>query len=261
MIIWGTKRVVKKLGRVADFCPICRQIKSFKISRIGMAGHIYYISFAEGKLVGNQINCESCGVSLRANLTDYSSISKNTEARISQLIYDTHQNIEARYAERLAIEKKLLTTGVTSEQRVGLIREPLILMNDEADRGTSGFQLGRIGATSIIIFFVSFGCLIVSRMSQQSSFFVRLTLIGLALASLVGVIFDSIRSRRQFLKKKIFPNLVSAFKSIRPSISELEEQLRFLKAGGYLMGTKVKAVDLYEAIETDVNNPNQTQDE
>ena len=258
MIIWGTKRVVKNLGRVADFCPICRQIKSFKLSHIGMAGHIYYISLVEGKLVGNQISCESCGVLLMANLTDYSSISKNKMAELNQLICDTHRNVEQRYADRLAIEKKLQTTGVTPEQRVDLIREPLILMNGEANRGTSGIQLGWIGIISIIMFFVSLGYLIANFSSQDSALFTRLVLIGLTLASLAGIIFDGIRTPRQFLRKKVFPNLAKAFKPIRPSISELEEQLRFLKIGGYLIGTKVKAVDLYEAIEADVNKPGQT---
>src|SRR5258706_9118781 len=42
-IIWGKKRVTKSLGYVADFCPLCRDVRTFELVRVGLAGHIYYL--------------------------------------------------------------------------------------------------------------------------------------------------------------------------------------------------------------------------
>ena len=33
-ISWGTKVASKRLGRVADFCPICRDIQAFGVTKL-----------------------------------------------------------------------------------------------------------------------------------------------------------------------------------------------------------------------------------
>jgi len=33
-IVWGKKRVERKQGMVADFCPICREVRAFTLIRL-----------------------------------------------------------------------------------------------------------------------------------------------------------------------------------------------------------------------------------
>jgi len=66
-IVWGKKRVTRNLGYVADFCPLCREPKPFLLQRIGMAGHVYYISAGEGELVGFHRTCQTCKTAFTAD--------------------------------------------------------------------------------------------------------------------------------------------------------------------------------------------------
>jgi hypothetical protein len=43
-VIWGRKKVERKLGFVAEFCPICRTPREFEVSRVGIA-RVISISF------------------------------------------------------------------------------------------------------------------------------------------------------------------------------------------------------------------------
>ena len=79
-VVWGTKIKRKKVGRVADFCPMCRGLSVFELRRVGEASHVYYISFGQGTLLGYDITCETCAtpaetVSLTTAITMDSSLS------------------------------------------------------------------------------------------------------------------------------------------------------------------------------------------
>jgi hypothetical protein len=56
-IFWGTKAVTRRLGHAADFCPICREIRGFRIARLGKAGHLYGVALGAGELLGHQKTC------------------------------------------------------------------------------------------------------------------------------------------------------------------------------------------------------------
>ena len=74
MIIWGTKRVEKKLGRVADLCPICREVRCIALKKISMVSHIYYVGLGRGETVGHFGNCETCGFEMEVDPTRYESL-------------------------------------------------------------------------------------------------------------------------------------------------------------------------------------------
>ena len=57
LFIWGKKRVERNIGKVADFCPICREVRMFQLIRVGVADHIYYVSFGEGYHTLQRMRC------------------------------------------------------------------------------------------------------------------------------------------------------------------------------------------------------------
>lgn len=46
MIVWGKKFVYRKLGYVVDFCRLCREVRTFELKRVGLAGQIYFSDLA-----------------------------------------------------------------------------------------------------------------------------------------------------------------------------------------------------------------------
>jgi hypothetical protein len=77
-IVWGKKAVYRKIGFVADFCAMCRTVKPFEIKRIGMAGHVYYITSGEGELLGYQRTCLSCKTAVDTDPNGYTAIEKSS---------------------------------------------------------------------------------------------------------------------------------------------------------------------------------------
>ena len=92
-IVWGKKTVYRKVGHVADFCPICRQARCFTLKRVGMAGHIYYLSAGQGELVGFERTCASCSTSVAAQPERYIAFAKKP-ASIEELKQTTFPGLD-----------------------------------------------------------------------------------------------------------------------------------------------------------------------
>src|SRR6516162_3646749 len=130
-IIWGKKKTERFQGAVADFCPICRDLRAFHLIRIGLTGHIYKISFMQGELVGHMIECMDCGMRLNTEIMRYASIYEKPVKDLEVLIQITFPAAREVYAERLKLEVERVRSSVnaTSEQRAALILEPFELLN------------------------------------------------------------------------------------------------------------------------------------
>lgn len=97
-IFWGTRKTIRKAGYVADFCPICRDVKMFQLIRVGMASHVYGLSFGKGKLAGHDRKCVDSGMELQADPAKYKDIVKNTDGvRTDDLVSATFPNTNGNF--------------------------------------------------------------------------------------------------------------------------------------------------------------------
>src|SRR5688572_32981772 len=74
LIWWGRKATKKTLGRVADFCPLCRALAPFTVVEHGTVGHVYSIPLGSRELVGHTRTCNACKVDLNAQPRRYAMI-------------------------------------------------------------------------------------------------------------------------------------------------------------------------------------------
>ena len=130
MIIWGRKAVRRHLGYAADFCPVCACARPFAITRVGMAGHVYYITAGDGDLVGFERACLICTTALKADPALYAEMAKQPAA-ISALVKQTFPNFADAYRDRLAIEQaiRLDPTMLSAADRQSLLMQPFMLMS------------------------------------------------------------------------------------------------------------------------------------
>ncbi len=146
MIIWGTKKVYRHLGYVADFCPICAGVRPFSLERVGMAGHVYYISAGEGDLVGYQLNCLDCNILMNGDPQRYAAFAPQPESTL-KLIDKTFPNIAQFQQARLSLEHQIRTAlpSVPADTRRSLIIEPFLLLSPKVVKRFSEthFEMGR----------------------------------------------------------------------------------------------------------------------
>lgn len=249
MIVWGTKVNRKKLGWVADFCPFCRDIRAFRLIRIGQAGHIYFISFGSGTLVGHRMTCGDCGNVVPTDATQYSSVSEASLGDTQALAQATHPDVYDKYEARLNAEEQLQSGTLSNKDRLELLREPFLQVNDhiEARAAAAHFDIisGLIPLITIaLIVVIGALCRSLPALEQRdlglkimlavAAFGFTLTI--LALATDVG----------RFVRRKIHPSLLMALQPLNPTQEELSAVLASMRALGFAVGKKVRAERLYE---------------
>lgn len=247
-IVWGKKTVRRRLGFVADFCPICRSPQAFELQRVGSAGHVYYISAGQGELLGFERTCLSCGTSLEAHPERYAAPEKRVQT-LKELVRRTYPTLQADLQERLAFEEQIQRDpgSLSAEDRRACIRQPFLLMSPRVERRFAstkidlGVGLAIFGALSLL----SIGPALFHAVAPDKDEFGVLVSLGLG-AGLVG--WQMLASGRRFMQHQILPHLAGALRPLRPTEREITAVLREMKQSGHKMGAKLQATDVIARI-------------
>ena len=252
-IFWGTKTVIRKLGYVADFCPICREIQTFQLSRIGLASHIYGASFGKGKLVGHKMKCLHCGVALQTDASIYKDIEKKLpDAASPNLTARTFPNIQQYYSERLSLEEQVARqpADIDAKARAALISEPFRLLAPTVEERFGSTHIDRYVGIALLLTIV--GVILVGNIfriffplaTEHAGSAILITLgIGLVVTGVQGY-----KSSGRYLRKEIYPKIARSLRSLRPRQAELEAVFAELKRQGFKLSKKAKLEDLLEEI-------------
>lgn len=247
-IVWGRKTVYRKLGYVADFCPICRGPQAFELQRIGSAGHVYYISSGEGELVGYQRVCEKCGTSLQAEPATYAAMSK-TRAPLAELVKQTYPGMERVLQERLALEErvKLAPASLSKEERTALIRSPFVLLSPQVEKRFASTHLDKEVFFALVaaLLLLSFGPALVGAIARDA------TELGVLVSLAAGVVlvgWQVATSGRRFMRRQVIPVLAASLRPLKPTDSELQAVLGELKQFRHKIGAKLALSDLRLAL-------------
>lgn len=248
MIIWGTKRVVRSLGFVADFCPICRDVRTFEVERIGMAGHVYYLSFGSGTLAGYVRTCRTCGTGFNATPDIYARLSREMLPP-AELQPATFPNLNEVHGPRLALEKSLRNPLATlaPADRSALLKEPFILLSPKVEERFASLHFD--GPTGLTLFVAVVALIFIPAMLAEAvpSYASELVMACIA-AAVVAVGVQMFLSSERFMRKKLLPVLVPALKPLKPTPEELESVLRDMKSLGRRIGSKLKLQTLLAAL-------------
>ncbi len=229
LIVWGKKRIERNLGQVADFCPICRDVRAFQLIRIGLAGHIYYISFGDGKLVGHVIRCGECGVELGVNADSrYTHFEQDRQVELEVLIRNTFPNLREAYANRLETEVRIKRTrlSLSADEYKHYLMEPFALLNPLVERrfanSTQMDKESGMGclATVLIGAGLFFGSMKFNGPTQDKILLAALLLVVL------GTTYTFIQMHLgpgRFFRAKLLPPLVKCLKPLQPTREDLAD--------------------------------------
>src|ERR1043165_4035739 len=133
-MVHGTYRTETVEGLVADFCPVCRGIASFRVLRVGDASHIAFVSLSNGRVAGRMIRCSRCDTGRAFDEKRYTGIGSEC-SDTETLIASTHPNVRAEFAGRLELEARLRTDPsiLSGHQREELLLEPFQELDPEIE--------------------------------------------------------------------------------------------------------------------------------
>ncbi len=243
-IVWGKKHVRKNLGYAADFCPICRGPQVFKVVRIGLAGHVYYISSGEGELVGYERECQQCQTLFNANPAAYQTLSKKKQS-LAELMTSTFPSLSEVYKDRLELEEKVIKTPtlLTPQERAAMIRTPFHLLSPlvELRVGQTHIDMG-IGLALLGSFLLM--TIVPVLLSKILPFDEAIIFLACAIIAVLVTGWQILTANRRYVKRRIIPVLGSNLKPLRPTESELKSALAELKTDRRKMATRLDIADL-----------------
>lgn len=255
-IVYGKKRKVRRLGWVADFCPICRRPQAFEISRIGMASHIYYISFGEGDLAGHIMRCGECDTSLSSEESRYATICEKRPVDFAELAARTMPDMPERLGERLAIEKRIAEApdSVEPDIRAGAILESFRiadgLLEEKLAKGTEMDRPAAIGCFGSLLAIAVM--IIAAAYLPKKSTDLILGILGAVVG--IGFIYTFVQlgfAPRRFVNGRIVPLLTRALRPLQPTRDELAAALDRCKQAKMKIGRRMKLESLW----SELSNP------
>lgn len=254
IFIWGTKRTERKLGLVADFCPICRDLRSFHMVRVGVANHIYYLSFGDGKLVGYLIRCQDCGVDLGVEPTRFVHVEPGHQMELEDLIRTTHPRVRENYAERLELEARIKNTRATlaPDEYQKFMLESFSLLNPQLEvrfgKSTQFDKPASLGclSTVILVLVLFFGSMAFMGPTQDK------LLIATLVIGFTGLVYTFIQlhlAPGRYFHNQVLPALVKALRPLEPTKDDLVRCLERCQTLGMKIGKVAKVNDIWAQLE------------
>jgi len=243
-IVWGKKLVRRKLGYVADFCPLCRSQQSFQLFRVGSASHVYFLSAGEGELVGFERKCLKCRTLFNADPSAYATVCKKP-ASLGELKLKTFPLLEQVLKQRLELEQKIQKnpSALSADERHVLIRDPFLLLSPTVENRFASTHIDKETAIAIVgaIALLMAGPALAQKIFPGDVEVSVMIFIGVGLC-LVG--WQVAMSGRRFMRRKIVPILADCLRPLQPTDRELVAVIAELKQLKHKIGRKLKVADL-----------------
>ena len=252
MIITGTKEVRKRLGYVAEFCPLCRDVRAFEVTRIGMSKHLYFVAYQKGELVGFIRRCMTCRTDLSAVPDTYRQLS-DKPLPVQALLPLTHPDLKERYAARLAVEADLANRfkKVPQATRAELIKEPFLLLSPKVEKRFGSFKVDELTLGTALITWIVLPYIFIWLQDVLPRAAEKVLSVFAAAAFTAGLVAVGVlhyRSADRFLRKEIYPVLVPALLPLKPTPQELDTVLKQMAMLGRKIGSKIKLQPLLDEL-------------
>lgn len=244
-IVLGRKLVYRKLGHVADFCPICRKPRPFALQRIGSAGHVYYVSVSQGELVGFERTCLKCHTVYNAEPTHYAKVAPKL-LPWNDMVRQTFPNLHEAWADRLALEQQVRDNPHTlsAQDRHALIRNPFLLLSPKVEKQFASTHMDKevgfalLGAVALLVTVPAIAHVI----APDEGGLGVLVALGLGIAL---VVWQMAMTGGRFMRRQVVPVLAQCLQPLQPTPGELQAVMAELKTLKHKMGTKLKLPELY----------------
>ncbi|MBC3880464.1 hypothetical protein H8K35_03920 [Undibacterium sp. LX40W] len=249
LIYLGKRRQEKAMGYVVDFCPICRELTEFKLSKINDPDLSYGIPLATGATVGYLRECVDCQTFMHADPIRYAAFANRSRtAAIKTLAEATFPRAYKYHGKRLQLEKLIRQSPHTIEEklRVELVAESFETLAPIVERRMSHFYLDTqmlivavLGLLAIFVLPSYLGLLSSSLAENQSTVSLVLALI---FSAILGWQWKT--APRRYIRNAIYPRIAKALKILEPSEDELSFALGIAKRDGKHIGKLARMDEL-----------------
>lgn len=245
LIMWGRRVSRKKIGYVADFCPMCRVPQAFLLRSVSAYRHVYFIPTSPASSEFERI-CQGCEIALRG-APKYYKASPSKPVRVEDIVRTSFPTLREHYADRLRIEEALKEDpfSLSNDLRYALVEQPFKLLSPLV-------QFRRASLDWVVAVALVAGCSMlflvpaladVLHVDHQEAVFGVMGMAGLIL--FIGSI---VTEPRRYIKRKIVPRIANTLAPVRPTEAEISAVLNRMRGAKQRIAL-LRAPRLLKAIE------------
>ena len=231
------------MGFVAERCPACDTVRSFRIVRLGQTSHIFWLPLGKGRLIGYYGVCQQCAGEIDIEPTDYASICKRQPESLAELQTVTNPRLDPNNRD-----------AVSSHERFRRVRDPLLRFNTSLLQRYAGGT--RFDKTSGLAFFATLAipftifAVDLTFLSQEIQDALGQVAISGFVLGLVASFVVLAREPRRFFRRQIEPQIARELSQVNPRPDELDDCLAKLKKYEYKIRDYVSTTRLMELMQT-----------
>lgn len=250
---YGRNIIRNDLGRRADFCLVCRDVRTFSVVEIRSVFFFICVEIGRGRVEAYGEVCETCRVERLLPPNRRPGTVTNRRAGIEELIGLTNPSVRQEHADRLALEKSVASGDADTSDRVKLIQEAFDAFAPEVQHRSNGnctdAVTGAWYAATAIATLAWFGGLkdapLFAPMHEDRASCIGLGIDGAGVfAALVSMLGDV----RRFTRRRILPRLARSLSLLRPTELEIAHALSRLPANAPALGKALRVSELASAI-------------
>lgn len=249
IFVWGKRVTRKKVGYVADFCPMCRDAQTFLLREVRRYSHIYFIPTSANELLGYERVCQGCKLALNGAPRQYVAAPRKP-AHVREIIARSFPAFQELYGERMKIEESLRMApdSLTPEVRQALIQQPFLVLSPLVEA-----QYGRTSVDWVIAAALAGGLGMVMLAAwlndQLPEDYHTATLIVCSVLGLALIIWAFATVVGRFVKRQVVPRAARTLRPLKPTESEIAVALADLKRMGHRIGGVLKPRHVVDALQ------------
>lgn len=221
---------VRRVGWVADFCPICHVVEVFEVHRHGNTIGHHGFALGKGWLFRFEVTCTGCGWTRVVDPDAYREILREPQGTVLQILAATNPDLPRREARALDLARALRRGPLEPEER----RESVARVFDAAEMFSTTEKTAQEGALSettrrcylylpVLLFLLSIPLLLSDWLPEGVAFPLLIALAVLPVGTgIVGWITYPYRFTRHVLR----PLLVRGLRPLGATATEIADAAR-----------------------------------
>ena len=229
---FGKRFSRRKLGFAADFCPICREVRAFRISEVRHVTHLNYIPLGKGDLVHHEALCQRCDTIQPIATLPYSACVPAHKGDAFDLAARTHPDIGDTRAELIELERRADEGTLEPSQRATIIARAIAALDYAARLRKHDGSIRPGAAASGVVSLLAVLAAAFAWSDPNAGWIARTVTTVIALGTFLLTVRLAMGSKRWWAAKFAYPKLARALIPLAPTRDELLAATASVSSGG-----------------------------
>ncbi|HVE40647.1 MAG TPA: hypothetical protein VNM14_12200 [Planctomycetota bacterium] len=245
---------------MANFCPICRELRPFRLMRLERVNHVYNQAIGPGQFTGHSILCCTCDLELA--VPEGSKV--QPLASPEEALRAPDPAVTALHQPRIELEKRRTEGRLSAAERTEMLEEPFALLESMASSAARVAPKHHADAVNSQVRTIGylFGAMTIGSVGAACAYGippprrwdrgpsgkqVGYPLMAIGVLLLLAAVYFFVTATRRRVRSVLHPFLTRALSPLAPTVEELDQVLEKYRGRKSAIGRYLGASELHLA--------------